>query len=425
MSVEVTVLPTGLTIATDRMEHVGTASVSVAFGAGSRSEADAEHGLAHLLEHMAFKGTARRTALRIAEEIEEVGGDLNAATGVEQTSYDARVLARDVPLALDILSDILTAPLFPEDELERERGVILQEIGAVEDTPDDLVYDLAQSAAFAGQAIGRPILGTPESVGSLDRTAIAGFLGRHYRAGRAIVAAAGDVRHADVVALAQEHLGGLAAGRGEDTPTQAVWSGGEIRDVRDLEQAHIVMAFPGLALSDDDTIALQVYANLLGGGMSSRLFQEVREKRGLVYTIQAFHWSFADTGMLGVYAGTGEDDIRELMPVMLDEMADAAHTAGEREIARAKAQMRMSLELAREQPVARAERLSRQILTLGRVVTAEEILARLDAVTVDDVRRAALASLSRPPALAAIGPVRPMPELDRLSERLGARPAAA
>ncbi|MDX6807319.1 pitrilysin family protein [Terrihabitans rhizophilus] len=424
MSVEVTVLSNGLTVATDRMEHVGTASVSVTFGAGSRSEAESEHGLAHLLEHMAFKGTTRRTALRIAEEIEEVGGDLNAATGVEQTSYDARVLAGDVPLALDILSDILTSPLFPEDELEREKGVILQEIGAVEDTPDDLVYDLAQSAAFAGQAIGRPILGTPESVGSLDRAAISGFLGRHYQAGRAIVAAAGDVRHSDVVALAQDHLGGLANGGGEGT-SQARWSGGEMRDVRDLEQAHIVMAFPGLALSHDDTIALQVYANLLGGGMSSRLFQEVREKRGLVYTIQAFHWSFADTGMLGVYAGTGEDDIRELMPVMMDEMADAAHTASEREIARAKAQMRMSLELAREQPVARAERLSRQILTLGRVVTAEEILARLEAVTVEDVRRAALASLSGPPALAAIGPVRPLPQLDRLTGRLGARPAAA
>jgi predicted Zn-dependent peptidase len=424
MSVEISVLPNGLTVATDRMDSVGTAALSVVFGAGSRSEAEGEHGLAHLLEHMAFKGTTRRSARRIAEEIEEVGGDLNAATSVEQTSYDARVLAGDVPLALDMLADILTDPLLPDDELAREKGVIVQEIGAVDDTPDDLVYDLVQSIAFTGQALGRPILGTPDSVEALDRAAIVGFLGRHYHGPRAVVTAAGAVNHADIVAQVGDLLSGLPS-QPDTLLGAARWTGGETRDVRDLEQAHIVLGFPGRALGDEDAIALQVFSNVLGGGMSSRLFQEVREKRGLVYTIQAFHWAFSDTGLFGVYAGTGEDDIAELMPVMLDELADAARTATETEIARAKAQMRMSLELSREQPTSRAERLSRQILTLGRVVTSEEILGRLEAVTAEDVRRVGLAALSAPPALAAIGPVASLPDVGRLAERLGVPRRAA
>jgi predicted Zn-dependent peptidase len=424
VSVEITKLSNGLTVATDTMPGIGTAAVSVAFGAGSRSETEQEHGLAHLLEHMAFKGTARRTAQRIVEEIEEVGGDLNAATSVEQTSYEARVLKEHVPLALDILSDILTASTFPQDELAREKGVIVQEIGAAEDAPDDLVYDIAHETAFAGQSLGRPILGTPKSVRGLDRAAITGFLGRHYRAPRGVVSIAGGVDHAEAVKLAEDMLGGLAAEAGPSAP-DAVWTGGEVRDLRKLEQAHLVLAFPGRALADKDALALQVFTGILGGGMSSRLFQEIREKRGLVYSIQAFHWAFADTGMLGVYAGTGEDDLEELMPVMLGEIAGAASSANETEIERAKAQMRMSLELSREQPVSRAERLARQILVLGRPVPAEEILARLNAVTVEDVRRVGLAAISAKPALGAIGPVKRLLPLERIVERLGGTAAAA
>ena len=423
MSVEITKLANGLTVVTDPMPGINTAAISIAFGAGSRSETESEHGLAHLLEHMAFKGTTRRTAQRIAEEIEEVGGDLNAATGIEQTSYDARVLAADVPLALDMLSDILTDPLLTDEELVREKGVILQEIGAIEDTPDDLVYDLAHEKAFQGQSLGRPILGTPESVSALDREAISGFLGRHYRAPHGVVVVTGAADHGEIVKLTGDYLGGLPSGAGTQVPP-ASWVGGEVRTVRDLEQAHLVLAFPGRALGDKDAIALQVFSNILGGGMSSRLFQEIREKRGLVYTIQSFHWAFADCGLFGIYAGTGEDDLEKLMPIMLDEIGDAAHTATEAEINRAKAQMRMSLELAREQPTSRAERLTRQILTLGRAVTPEEVLARLDAVTVDDVRRTGRAAISALPALAAIGPVGGLPPFERITERLG-KPAFA
>ncbi len=424
MSVEVTKLANGLTVATDHMPGIGTAALSIAFGAGSRSETPNEHGLAHLLEHMAFKGTSRRTALQIAEEIEQVGGDLNAATGIEQTSYDARVLAEHVPLAVDILSDILTDPLLTEEELAREKGVILSEIGATEDTPDDIVYDIAHATAFAGQSIGRPILGTPQSVTALDRNAISDFLGRHYKGERGVLVAAGAVDHREVVKLAEDHLGGVAAAAGPGI-SPAIWKGGEVRTHRDLEQAHLVLAFPGRALGDTDTLALQVFSNILGGGMSSRLFQEIREKRGLVYSILSFHWAFADTGLFGIYAGTGEDDLEELMPVMLDEIAGTTVSATEREVARAKAQMRMSLELAQESPPSRTERLTRQLLTLGRPVGAEEILERLEAVTLEDVKRVGLAALSATPSLAAIGPVSGLPPFARICERLGAPSAAA
>jgi predicted Zn-dependent peptidase len=424
VSVEISKLSNGLTIATDNMPGIGTAAVSVAFGAGSRSETESEHGLAHLLEHMAFKGTTRRSAQQIVEEMEDVGGDLNAATSVEQTSYDARVLEKDVPLAIDILADILTDPLLLDEELKREKGVIIQEIGAIEDTPDDLVYDLAHEIAYSGQSVGRPILGTPKSVKAMNQTSITGFLDRHYRAGSGVVSVAGAADHKAIVRLAEDHLGGLGSGAGPAAP-QAVWTGGEKRVIRDLEQAHLVLTFPGRALGDADTIALQIFSNLLGGGMSSRLFQEVREKRGLVYSIQTFHWAFADCGLFGIYAGTGEEDVAELTPVMLDEIAGAARTANEIELQRAKAQLRMSLELSREQPGSRAERLARQILILGRAVTGEEVLRRLEAVTLEDVRRVGLAAISAPPALAAIGPVRGLPPLDSITGRLGSAAVAA
>ncbi len=423
MSVEVTKLASGLTVVTDEMPGINTAAVSVMFGAGSRSETGAEHGLAHLLEHMAFKGTTRRNAQKIVEEIEEVGGDLNASTSSEQTSYEARVLGADVPLALDILADILTDPTLPDDELKREKSVILQEIGAAEDSPDDLVYELAHETGFSGQPIGRAILGTPASVMALDNGAISGFLGRHYTASNCVVSISGAVKHREAVNRSEQLFGGLAVGTAPDL-ADATWTGGEVRKVRDLEQAHLVLAFPGQSFGHPDSLALHVFSNLLGGGMSSRLFQEIREKRGLVYSVHAFHWPFSDTGVFGVYAGTGEDDLDELMPVMLDELSAAVRNASEEELNRAKAQMRMALEMAREQPAIRAERVAKQILMIGRHVPTAEILARLDAITVADVRRVGQEAISAMPAFAAIGPVKRLMPFERISERLG-KPLAA
>src|SRR6267378_1421512 len=303
MSVEVTRLPSGLTIVTDAMPHLQTASLGVWVGSGSRDERPDEHGMAHFFEHMAFKGTRRRTARQIAEEIEAVGGDLNAATSIESTAYYARVLKADVPLALDVLSDILSEPAFDPEELKREQGVIIQEIGAAEDAPDDVVFDKLQETAFPGQPIGRSILGTRESVRSFDRRKLAAYLTRNYRAPDMVVAAAGAVDHQAVVDEVERRFASFA-GPAAPVPEPARFIGGSHIEARDLEQVHVALAMPGVPQCDPSLFSLQVFTSVLGGGMSSRLFQEVREIRGLCYAIYAFHAPYSDTGMFGLYAGT-------------------------------------------------------------------------------------------------------------------------
>ncbi len=285
MSVEITTLPSGLRIVTDRMPHLETVSLGVWVAAGSRHERPGERGLSHLLEHMAFKGTRRRSARDIAEEIESAGGDLNAATGVEQTAYYAHMLASDAGLAIDILADILTDSVFDKDELEREKEVILQEIGAVEDTPDDLVFDLFNAAAFPEQPIGWPILGTPEHVKAFDRSMISNYLAKHYRSGVTTIGAAGALDHAQIVDAAASRFANMAAQVGEAV-TPARYLGGDTRLSRRLEQAHVVIGFEGLSYAAPGYYALQVFTNAVGGGMSSRLFQRgSRESRACLYDL--------------------------------------------------------------------------------------------------------------------------------------------
>ena len=333
MSVQVTNLPSGLSVVTETTPHVKTAAIGVFVAAGSRYERADEHGLSHFIEHMAFKGTRRRSARQIAEAIEDVGGDLNAETGVERTSYFARVLEGDAGLALDVIGDLLTDSAFDQDELEREKNVIAQEIGAVEDTPDDLVFDLLTATAWPDQPIGRPILGTREGVGAFDRAAIHGYLGRRYSAGAAVVAAAGAVEHDHIVALSQSCLGRLpAAPELAPAEARAAYRGGETKRGRRLEQTHVVIGFEGRPAGAPDHDAAQVFAAAAGGGMSSRLFQEVREKRGLAYSIYGFHWDFIDTGLFGFYAGSADRDAAEVVTASLDCLAEAAHGLEELEI---------------------------------------------------------------------------------------------
>ncbi len=417
MSVEVTRLSSGLTVVTDAIAHLETASLGVWTGAGARSEEQGQHGLAHLLEHMAFKGTRRRDARRIAEEIEAAGGELNAATSVEHTAYYARVLKEDVVLGLDILADILTDSVFDERELMREKNVILQEIGAVEDTPDDLVFDLFGETAFAGQPIGRRILGTPQTVSSFDGVAIRRYLDAHYRAPNMVVAAAGAVDHARIVEAAEKLFAALPT---SDAPVTVpgVYKGGETVVVTDHEQANVLIGFEGRSYRHPDSHAINVFANVLGGGMSSRLFQEVRERRGLCYSIYAFQWGYADTGIFGVSAGASEGDLAALVPVVLDEIAAAADSPSEAEIARAKAQMKSGLLMALESSSVRAEQLARHIMIFGRPLSLSEIVQKIDAVTKEDVGRVGRALLRTPPTLAAIGPVGTLPGRDVIAARI-------
>lgn len=403
MTVQVTRLSSGLTVVTDRMPHLKSASLGVWVGAGSRDEASDEHGISHLLEHMAFKGTATRTARQIAEEIEAVGGDLNAATSAETTAYYARVLEDDVPLALDVLADILSNPAFDPEELNREQNVVVQEIGACEDAPDDLVFEYLQSTAFPDQPIGRSILGTRETVRALNAKRLRSYLARNYRAPDMVVAAAGALDHDAVVRDIERKFAGFAA-EAAPAPQAARFRGGARIEKRDLEQVHIALALEGVSQTDPDLYPLQVFTNIVGGGMSSRLFQEVREIRGLCYAIYCFHAPYADTGIFGLYSGTDVADAEELMQVVVDEIGSAAEKISDEEIARAKAQMKAGLLMALESSGARAEQLARQIIAYGRPIPLEEIVAKIEAVTAASTQAAGRALLARSrPALAVLG----------------------
>jgi predicted Zn-dependent peptidase len=423
MSVEVTKLASGLTVVTDSMPHLETASLGVWIGSGSRDEEADEHGISHLLEHMAFKGTSRRSARQIAEEIEAVGGDINAATSVENTAYYARVLKADVPLALDVLSDILGDPTFDPGELTREQNVIVQEIGACEDTPDDLVFEYLQDIAFPAQPVGRSILGTPATVRSFDAGKLRSYLARNYRGPDMVVAAAGAVDHRIVVEESERRFGGFN-GPAAPVPQAASFGGGTRIERRELEQVHVALALQGVAQRDTSLHSLHVFNSVLGGGMSSRLFQEVREQRGLCYAIYSFHMPYFDTGMFGLYAGTDAADVPELMQVTVDAIASAADTLSQAEVARAKAQMKAGLLMALESSGARAEQLSRQMLAYGRPMPLDEIVAKIDAVTVDSARAAGRDLLRRSrPALAVLGSGNGLERAAAIAESL-ARPAA-
>ena len=419
MSPLITTLENGLTVITDPMPHLETASVGVWVGAGARNETEGTNGIAHMLEHMAFKGTARRTARGIAEEIERVGGFINAYTGREQTAYYARVLRDDVPLAVDILADILQNSTFDPEELEREKGVVVQEIGQAEDTPDDVIFDHLQLQAYPGQALGRPILGSEERVRGFTREDLISQISTYYRAPSMLLVASGAVKHEEMVDLGRAHLASLPTGT-SPPHHEAAYAGGEYREDGDLEQAHLALAFKGVHAREDELYAMQVYSTVLGGGMSSRLFQEAREKRGLCYAIHAFGASYAETGLFGVYAGTSATDAHDLVSVIAGEMKALAADVDEDELVRAKAQLRSGLLMGLEQASARCEQIAGQYLTFGRLFSPRELIARIDAVDTAAVRRMAARILgSGPMSLAVLGPSGGLGSYDRVAARFG------
>jgi len=417
MTIAVTELANGLRVVTDRIDAVETASVGVWAGVGTRDEAADQNGVSHLLEHMAFKGTARRSATDIAFEIEAVGGHLNAYTSREHTAYYARVLGEDVPLALDILADILQASAFDETELDRERAVILQEIGQCADQPEDLVFDAFQAAAYPNQPLGRTVLGTPEVVRSIPRDAIVDYMASRYRAGGMVVAASGRVEHEAFVARVSQAFGGLAPGRAPAAEV-GIYVGGDARDERKFEQVHLVMGFDGISYLDPDYYAAQVFSTLYGGGMSSRLFQEVREKRGLVYSIYSFASGHVDGGLFGVYAGTGTEEIGDVIDIVCDEFRDVAASARDDEVARARAQLKAHTLMARESTSARCEQAAQQLLIFGRPLTAAEIVAEIEAVDAAAVRRVAERIARSPLTFTAVGPVAGIAPYERIAARL-------
>ncbi|MCO4824895.1 MAG: insulinase family protein [Amylibacter sp.] len=420
MSVQLHTLSNGFRVVTEHMPGLKSASLGIWVGAGGRHERPEQNGIAHFLEHMAFKGTKKRNSLQIAEAIEDVGGYINAYTSREMTAYYVRVLENDVALAMDVISDIVLNSVFDPAEVEIERGVILSEIGQSLDTPDDVIFDWLQEVSYPDQPIGRTILGPEERVRSFTRDDLKAFVAEQYRPDQMVLSAAGAVDHDQLVKMAEAAFGDLE--RGTSPILQpAVYHGGEHRVIKDLEQAHFALAFETSSYRDDEIYTAQVFSLALGGGMSSRLFQEVREKRGLCYTIYAQAGAYVDTGSLMIYAGTSGSDVAELSTLCIDELRRAADDMSEAEVNRARVQMKAGMLMGLESPSSRCERLARMVMIWGRVPALDEVVAKIDGVDRAGVADyGARLCASGVPSLALYGPVAAAPEVGILADRLAA-----
>lgn len=386
MSARLHRLANGVRVVCDPMPGLETLALSVVAGRGARWEDEARSGWSHLLEHMVFKGAGDRSARDIVEVIEAEGGQLNAATGYERTSFQTRALAGGLPLAMQVTADLLLRPTLSPDDLVREKQVVGQEIAEAADTPDDLVFELAQAAAWAGQPLGRPILGTVKSLKHATPADLAVWRAHLYAPDRLVVSAAGAVNEDELLRQAEAAFGHLPVHEAESPPPARFTGGISARDRR-LEQAHLVLLLPAVGAADDDYFVLRLFAEALGGGMSSRLFQEARERRGLAYAIDAWADTYADVGALGIYAGCAARDAAELARIAAGEIAALASGVGAAELARAKAQLKAHMFMSREQPLSRAEQSAGQTLMFDRLYPAAEIAAAIDAVTADDFAR--------------------------------------
>ncbi len=412
-------LPNGIRVVSDPVPSVESVAIGVWAGVGTRDEDLSVNGAAHMVEHMLFKGTKRRDALEIAQVIEDVGGNMNAYTGREMTSYHIHLLKEDLPLALDVLADIVQHSTMPDEEIERERGVILQEIGMCSDTPDDIIFDHYFETAYPKQSLGAPILGRVENIRAMTRKTMMGYVERFYTPARLVICASGNFDHDSLIAMIEKKFDSLPRDK-EQIKVGALYQGGEFREHRDLEQSHIVLGFQGVSKTDDHYYPAQILATVLGGGMSSRLFQEVREKRGLVYSIYSFHSSYSDDGQFGIYAGTGPDKLPDLIPVICEEIHKIGGSISEPELARAKAQLRSSTLMARESMMSRADQHAKSLILRGKVRGVEDIIRAIDAVSLNDLSVISAQIFASAPTLAALGPLGQLEGFDKIKDRIAA-----
>ncbi|MEU8546917.1 M16 family metallopeptidase [Streptomyces roseoverticillatus] len=410
-----TTLPGGLRIVTETLPSVRSATFGIWANVGSRDETPALNGATHYLEHLLFKGTAKRSALDISSAIDAVGGEMNAFTAKEYTCYYARVLDTDLPLAIDVVCDMLTGSLIDAADVDAERGVILEEIAMTEDDPGDCVHDLFAHTMLGDTPLGRPVLGTVDTINALTRDQIARFYKKHYDPTRLVVAAAGNVDHAKVVRqvrAAFDRAGALS--RTDATPVdprsgaRTIRTAGRVEVLgRKTEQAHVVLGMPGLARTDDRRWALGVLNTALGGGMSSRLFQEVREKRGLAYSVYSYTSGYADCGLFGVYAGCRPSQVHDVLKICRDELDKVASEGlPDEEISRAVGQLAGSTVLGLEDTGALMNRIGKSELCWGDQMSVDDMLARISAVTPDEVREVARDVLGQRPSLSVIGPLK-------------------
>src|SRR4051812_33172934 len=413
MSITRTEYTSGLRVVTERMPGVRSVSIGVWVLAGSRDERPAISGHCHFLEHLLFKGTDRRTALQIAEDFDAVGGDVNAFTAKEYTCYYARVLDRDLEMAVDHLVDMLQHSTIAPNDLSAETDVILSEIDMHEDSPEDLVHDVFTEALWPGHPLGRPILGTKDRITASTRTSVRGFYRRHYVPGRMVVSVAGNVRHEKLLAMLGDRMevGKPLGPRGRSAMTLRSTarapkpSGDDAIKRKPVEQAHIVFGTNGLPRSDPDRFAFLIVNTALGGGMSSRLFQKIREQRGLAYSVYSYHSQYTEAGLFTAYAGTTPARAREVVGLLRQEVGDVGEGGLTRqEFERAKGHVKGSLVLSLEDPGGRMSRLGKSEIAHGEILTVDQTLKRIEAVTLEDARRVAHQVLSQPMTLTVLGP---------------------
>lgn len=412
-----TTLDNGLRVASELLPGVESVSVNVTADVGARHEKESENGISHLLEHMAFKGTRTRSARDIAEAFDSIGGHLNAYTSMELTVYYAKVLKGDIRIAVDILGDIMQNSVFDKDELAREQDVIIQEIGMHYDAPDDLIVDYFDDAAFPRQPLGRSILGSEKQVASYTRDDLIAYMGTHYKAPDLVISAAGNVDHDAFVGMVKEYFD-LPASPAGPAFEPASYHGGDVRIKRNLEQLHLLMGLPAVSMHSPDHYALQLYSNILGGGMSSRLFQEVREKRGLAYTVYSMGSAYEDCGILSIYAATAPERAGELSGVLCEEIASMADTISDTELMRVKNQQKAELLMARENPQSVAGWIGRHLSMYKEYRDAKNIAARIDAVEKKDLLRLGAQIAGGKLTLAGLGNVAHIQPYDKLAARL-------
>ncbi len=406
---KITTLPNGLRVASETMPSVRTAAVGVWVDGGSRSENAETNGISHMLEHMAFKGTPRRSARDIAEEVEASGTYINAYTSREETGYHLRILPESLPLAVDILADILLRPLLKEEDVKLESQVILQEIGEAQAQPEDVIYERFQETAFPEQPLGKPVAGTPERVLGFAGKDLRTHMEKHYRADRMVLAAAGDIQHENLVALARELFDELPGG--SPPPHEpAIYAGGTVRVPWDIQHVHLALGFEGIPYDDPDYYALQLFAAILGGGMSSRLFQEIREKRGLAYSVHAYSSSYRDSGTFSIHAGANAKDAEEVLKIICQMLRETKEGFLPEELARVTAQALSGLLMAEESCAGCTDSLAQQLLVFERPIGIDENMHRIREVDENAICQVAERVLSSNPTFATLGPEKWLPK---------------
>ena len=420
MSIQSTKLENGLRVVTDTVETVESVAVGIWCDVGTRHENMAHNGVAHMVEHMMFNGTPTRTSKDIVEKIEAVGGQMNAYTSRENTAYYIHLLKEDVALGLDVLSDMIQRSNFPDADLEKERGVIIQEIGMTNDTPDDLIFDLYQECAYPKQSLGAPILGTAEIVQNMGKQTLFDYVQTFYNAENLVISASGNITHDEMVQLTTRYFNALPS-----TPKSqfqaADYKGGFIYEEKELEQAHVVMGFQGISKQDPDYYAAVLLSTIMGGGMSSRLFQEVREKHGLVYSVYSAYSAFQDDGQFEIYAGTGPDKLSKLIPVICDEVQKInQNVVSAEELNRAKSQLRSGILMGRESMLSRTNRQAKHMINYDKNFDLDDLLMKISAVSAQDIQNAANRIFDGVPTVAALGPLPSMESYDKIQTRLAA-----